>query len=228
MPELRMEKSKKVKEVTEYIIQIYGEPKAGKSTFASNFPDAYFICTEPGHKFLEVYGGDIIHKDWNEVKDTCRHLAKGDHPFKTIVFDTVDNAHEFCSKHVNKTRGIEHESDEGFGKGWAAVQKEFKLVINTLANRGYGVVFISHVSQTERTTKGMKHSYLDNSLSGKARKFINGLSDVILYAHSNDNGDRFLRTKASTTVNAGDRSGLLPEIIEMDYKVFEKGMKGKK
>jgi GTPase SAR1 family protein len=44
----------KVMDFREYKFLIYGDPGSGKSTFASKFPDAIFIPTEPGLNFLEV------------------------------------------------------------------------------------------------------------------------------------------------------------------------------
>jgi hypothetical protein len=197
---------------------IFGQPKSGKSTFASNFEDALFIATESGLKFQTVYGGQHTHSDWNDVKDTVRRICTEDHPFQTIVIDTLDNAFEFCSKHVCKELGISHESDEGYGKGWSAVKKEFKTVIDAIANRGYGVVFISHSKQSEREVRGVKHPYTDNSLTNSAKSYANGLSDFIFYAYIDDDGNRLFRTKGNLNINAGDRSGILPEVIPMDYE----------
>lgn len=220
--ELPTKKSEPVRDLSKYIFQLYGEPKAGKSTFASHFKQAVFICTEPGTKFLTVYGGDHVHKNWDDIKDTARRLCTEDHEFETIVIDTADNAFEMCSKYVLKKEGIQHESDLGYGKGWTAVKKEFKSVIDTLASRGFGLVFISHVKQLEREYRGVKRPYLDNSLSNSAKSYINGLCDFIFYCFLDDDENRLIRTKGNLNINAGDRSGILPEIMPMSYEVLEK------
>ena len=220
--ELPTVKSEPVRDIKKYIIQIYGEPKTGKTTFASKFPGALFILTEPGAKFQRVYGGDKVHKDWKEIRDTVGRLCREDHKFETIVIDTIDNALEFCSDYTNKRGGIEHESDSGFGKGWKAVEKEFKSVFNALANRGFGLVFISHVKQLERETRGIKRPFITNTLTGKGEKYINGLSDFIFYAHMDDDQNRLMRTKANININAGDRTGCLPEVMPLCYETLEK------
>lgn len=225
--ELPTAPSKPVTDIKRYIFQIYGEPKAGKTTFASKFPGALFILTEPGGKFQSVFGGDNIHKDWTEVKDTIRRLCTEDHQFETIVIDTIDNAVEFCAEQVCKENGWSHESDGTYGKGWKAVEKEFKKVINALANRHFGLVFISHVKESERETRGIKRPYINNTLTGKGQKYINGLSDFIFYAFMDDDENRLLRTKANLNVNAGDRSGILPEIIPMDFEILKKELNKK-
>jgi len=48
---------------------------------------------------------------------------------KTIVLDTVDNAYKMCSDYVCKKFKIEHESDLGYGKGYALINNEFQRVI---------------------------------------------------------------------------------------------------
>jgi len=211
---------------------IYGVPKCGKSTFASNFPNALFICTEPGHKFLKVFGGDHVHATWNDIKETVRNLIKEDHDFETVVLDTVDNAWDMCSKHVCKAENISHESDADYGKGWSAVTKEFKLVFNELANRNYGLIFISHEKTMEKETKGLKRSFTDTTLGSAARKYIHGLCDFIFYGYIDDDGKRWLRTKSNDNFNAGDRAGTLPEILPMDFNNFKteltKGLKNVK
>ena len=220
--ELPKKKSEPIRDLSKYIFQLYGEPKAGKSTFASHFKSAVFICTEPGTKFLRVYGGDHVHKDWSDIKDTVKRLCTEDHEFQTVVIDTADNAFDMCGDYVKKREGISHESDLGFGKGWNFVKKEFKQVIDALANRGFGLVFISHVKQLERESRGIKRPYLDNSLSNSAKSYINGLCDFIFYCFLDDDENRLIRTKSNLNINAGDRSGILPEIMPMSYEVLEK------
>lgn len=219
--ELPTKKSEPVKDLRKYIFQLFGSPKAGKSTFASHFKNAVFICTEPGTKFLSVYGGDHVHKDWEDIRDTVRNLCTKDHQFETVVFDTIDNAFELCSRYVCKKEGIEHESDLGFGKGWSAVKKEFKQIIDALANRGFGIVFLSHVKTEEREQRGIKRPYINNSLPASAKTYINGLCDFIFYCFIDDDGNRLMRTKSNINTDAGDRSGILPEVMPMSYDLLE-------
>lgn len=220
--------SEPINDIKKYIFQIYGEPKTGKTTWASQFPGALFILTEPGAKFQRVYGGDKVHKNWAEIRDTVGRLCKEDHQFETVIIDTVDNAWEFCSQHVCKEKGIEHESDEGYGKGWNAVKKEFKSVINALANRNFGLVFVSHVKQSEREIRGIKRPYIDNSLTNSGKNYINGLCDFIFYAYMDDDQNRLIRTKSNININAGDRSGLLPEVMELDFNKLKEELNATK
>lgn len=198
---------------------------------ASAFPDAIFLPTEPGLNFLNVNqicddnGNPVILRNWDDVINAVKALTTTQHNFKTVVIDTIDNAFEFCALHVLKSRGIEHESDEGFGKGWGLIKREFTKVINFLANSGYGIVFISHEKSTQREERGVKREYIDNSLSNQARVYVNGLVDFIFYCYMDDNQNRLMRTKATLNINAKDRSGKLPALMKLDFKELEQSLK---
>lgn len=220
--DLPIKKSQKVTNLQEYTYFIYGEPKVGKTTFCSNFESALFICTEPGHKFQEIY--KVSPTNWTEFKDIARKLYSSKHDFKTIVIDTVDNAYTMCKDYVCKQLHINDPSDLGYGKGFNAVKSEFHSVINGLAQKGFGIIFVSHAQTNEKEVKNVKRSYTDSTLSGSARKVVSGLCDFIFYCYIDDDGTRKFRTKATPNYNAGDRTGKLPEIMNLDYKQLEQAL----
>ena len=220
--ELPTAKSSPVRDIRDYTFLIYGQPKAGKTTFCSNFEGALFIATEPGHKFQEIYKVDP--KNWRDIQMIAKHLLNTEHDFKTIVIDTADNAYKMCGDYVKQKNNIQHESDLGFGKGYALIKDEFMRVINALAQKGFGIVFISHAQTREIEENGIKRAFTDTTLGGSASKVISGLCDFIFYASIDANGKRTIRTKANPSVNAGDRSGKLPEIMPLDFKTLENAL----
>ena len=90
---LPTQKSKPQFSMSNLSMLLYGAPKIGKSTFCSRAEDALFIATEPGLNHLETYNVRV--NSWREFLEVMALIAKGNHPFKTIVIDTVDKLCDF-------------------------------------------------------------------------------------------------------------------------------------
>lgn len=237
-------------------VLLYGPPKIGKTTFASQFPDAVFSECEPGLGELALRKTPCY--SWPAFLEWCNDLrkrAKAESdaaafneaadgivapplpgaPIKTVVIDTVDNAYRYCEEHVLKGLGVDHASDLGYGKGWAAVHSEWHRVITKLASLHYGLVMISHAKTTVVKAKnGSEYDRQVPTLPGKARETVMGLVDVILYCEiaAIDQGDgtvkyrRVMRAKPATTYEAGDRTGKLPATMELSFEAFRKALDG--
>jgi len=215
-------------ELAKQTILLYSQPKLGKSEFSSRFPNAIFFECEPGLNHLEVY--KVPTYTWDDFLAACSLVAKGDHPFKTIVIDTVDNAFKFCSEHICAKHHIEYEGDLGHGKGWSLVKNEWHRVLTRLASLPYGLVLISHAQDKLIETRTGEYTKTQPSLPDRARGVVLGLVDIILYGDTivrkdeagNAIIDRVLRTKPHPTYEAGDRTGKLPEVLPLDYGAFAK------
>jgi len=207
-------------------ILAYGPAKVGKSSFCSHADNALFLATEAGLNHLDVYQIPIT--TWDEFLAACKDIAAGDHPFRTIIIDTLDNSFRMCSEYVCKLHGIKHESDLPYGKGFSLTNSEFHRVLNKLSLLPYGLFLISHAQEKEVESRTGKYNRFMPSLSDKARKIVLGMCDMILFFDieegTDENGNtiqtRVIRTKPTKHYEAGDRSGKLPEVIDMDYGKF--------
>jgi hypothetical protein len=167
---------------------------------------------------------------WEAFLEACKLIAKGDHNFKTIVIDTVDNAFKMCSDYVCAKHGIEYEGDMGHGKGWALVKNEWHRVLTRLASLPYGLILISHAIDKTIETRTGEYTKTTPSLPDRARNVVLGLVDIILFGDSvakkdtagNVTIERVVRTKPHPTYEAGDRTGRLPELLPLDYEQFVK------
>ena len=213
-------------DLNKFKIFLYGSPKIGKSTFASQFEKPLFIATEAGLTALETYQVPVT--KWEDYIEVLKALGSQPHDYKTIVIDTVDNLAKMCSDYICRVNNITHESDLGYGKGFVMAQDTFLKPLSWLSHQDVGLVMISHEknevvkSRTSEVSKSMP------TLTGGYRKIALGLADLILYAHmverANEKGEieqvRVLRTKPSETWEAGDRTGKLPAALPFEYKYF--------
>lgn len=226
--QLPKEKKEKENNTARLTVTLHGPPKIGKTTFISKMDDVLIIATEAGHKHIEAFVHPVT--TWLEFLQTAKLLATEEHQFKGVAIDTVDNLVQLCRTHVLNENKIKDESDFGYGKGYKLVQQEFSRALDKLTLM-MGVWFISHTVEKEiENYLGKKHTKKIPSLPNKQMKYITGLSDCILFAdlEQEDGGkySRVIRCQNSNDWEAGDRSGLLPRTLPLDYNAFKSCFEG--
>ena len=167
---------------------------------------------------------------WDDFLQLGALLAKGDHKYKTLIVDTVGNLYQMCEDFVCTRDGMTDPSDEGFGKGFKRVKKEFHRVILKFQQMGMGVVFIAHAKESVEKSKDISGTLreltlLGPDLPGSGAKVINGMVDNILYFYTGSDGKRWIQTTPTRYVTAGcrgDHKRSLPieEKIPLDFDVF--------
>ena len=189
----------------DYIILITGEKKIGKTSLASHMgPAPFFAMFEPGGKAQSLYQRPI--NSWDDWLVYMRLLRKN-HRFNPVVIDTADMMYRLCFDFVCKRMGIDHPSDEAYGKGWEAVRQEMNLTFNKLGALGKGIILISHSKEAEvKKRDGTSHHLIVPALSGQARDIIEPLVDIWGYYHY-DGDARFLQIQGDDQVSAGHRTG---------------------
>jgi len=216
---------------------IYGVQKIGKSTYASEFEDPFFIATEPGLNFLKTR--DIYCRDWKHFRLIVKKMEK-DFPknFKcgTIVVDRIDTLYSHCFSYVCKKENFHHPSDPDWGRGWDALSKEWTEWISRLALIGPGVVFISLSKTRKVKTNGMEIDRIEPSLPGAAYRSL-GFVDYVFYAGWKDKlgasgkveQQRVLYLKSTRDILAGCRGEpemvkALPETVSFSYKALKRAL----
>lgn len=213
-------------DLADLTVLLYSKQKYGKSTWCAQADQALFLATEAGLNHLETF--QIPIRSWDEILQACAEIATGKHPFKTIIIDTVDNAYRMCTDYVCAKLSIAHESEAGYGRGYAMVNNEFARVLTKLSLLPYGLYLTSHAQEREIETRAGTVTRVMPTLPDKARKIVLGMVDMILYidleATQHDKGDttyrRVVRTKPTVHYEAGDRTGRLPDTLDLDYPTF--------
>ena len=182
---LNIEPHKVSTDLTGYITYIYGAPKTGKTTLATQMPDAILLAFQKGYNTLPgVMAQDIT--SWGEMKQVYRELKKPEvkSKFKSIIVDTIDIAADMCQKYICDQNGITTLGELGFGKGWTFFKNQFSLVFRGLTQLGYAVVFIGH---DKEVLDDNGNRTIRPALTNSTRTIISGMADIIGYAHQDKN-----------------------------------------
>lgn len=201
---LPTEKTKPAGSLSAFSTLLYGHEKIGKTTLAGEFPDAFFMFCEPGGKDLKLHARSI--PDWRTFKAYMAELDKHPKRFQTVVVDTVDLAYKFCEEYTCAKLGIDHPSDEDWGKGWGAVRKEFELAMARLVGAHRGILFVSHAKEvTLKKRGGGEVTKTIPSMSNAARTIIEPMVDIWVAYEYGDQGVRQLRVRGNAEIAAGTR-----------------------
>lgn len=223
--------------MNELIWFIYGPPGIGKSTFVSKCKDTLFLSTDQGLRFLNVYKRPLA--SWQDFKKYIKLLRETKPKrYKAIAIDTIDIVFKMCRKYVLDKRGLEHQSDEQWGKAYDLVNTEFELTMAKLCNLPYGIFFISHAKEIEIRGRAVRTNKIVPTLINQAYKAIAPMADIITYmgfdekAADSEDGRRKMFFQPQETIEAKDRTSKLPETLWVNegegFNLVENWLTGKK
>jgi len=219
-------------------ILIFGPEGIGKSTFASNFPEALFIDTEGSTKHLDVAR---LPKptSWAMLMDEVKYVRDTPDICKTLVIDTLDWAERMCIDSVcakSKKDGLESFS---YGKGYVYVAEEFGRLLNLLEeviDRGVNVLGTAHAKMRkfEQPDEMGAYDRWEMKLSKNVAPLAKEWSDALLFAnykvmviaaddkgkkHKAQGGKRIMYTAHHPCWDAKNRLGL-PEELPLDFSAL--------
>ena len=132
---------------------IYGPPGMGKTTLASEFPDAVFLQCEDGTPSdVELLSFGKLNS-FGEVMDALAQLYSEPHEYKTLVVDSITEFQRFvwaetCARGDEKGNPKDQIEHFGYGKGYVfalRVWQEFLDGVNALRrDRGMTIILIAH------------------------------------------------------------------------------------
>lgn len=210
------------RDLSGYITYVYGAPKTGKTTLATQMGKALLLAFEPGYHALPgVYAQDIT--SWSEMKQVYRELKKPEVRalYDAVIVDTIDIAADRCKKFICSQNGIEDLGDLGYGKGWTKFKDEFNEIFRGLTQLGYAVFFIGHDKEVTITgNDGKDKMVIRPALSNSVKTVIAGMSDIYGYAHQKNAGEMSVLTLRSTdgSIECGCRFKYIQEEIPMSYQ----------
>jgi len=136
-------------------ITILADAGLGKTTLASTFPNPIFIRAENGLSAIpeehRPFAMDVL-QSTDDLWAQLGELITEDHPFKTLVIDSVTKLETMFGQSVlasdsNKPKSL-NQAMGGYGAGYAAVAKMHQDVRaaaeELIRNKGMHIVFIAH------------------------------------------------------------------------------------
>ena len=213
-----------------YSVFFYGEPKSGKTTIASKFPDALLLAFEKGYNALAGVMAQPINS-WAEFIKVQRQLKdeKVKEKFSTIIIDTADIAYSYCEKYVCANNGVDTIADIGYGKGYALVGNEFDEKLRSIVQMDYGLVIISHATdKTFKNEAGVEYNQIVPTLGNKPRNIVSRMCDIIGYSRAVQDAEGKTSTKlfmrGTPRYVAGSRFKYTPDYIDFNYKSLVKAI----
>ena len=212
---------------------IYGPEGIGKSTLASQFPDAVFIDFEQGTDTMDVarfenpthFDGLILLLKSIAQEDVC----------KTVVLDTADKLESLITDHLCEVNDWKNIEDPGYGKGYTYLAQKWLEVLKAcdeVIDSGKNIVIVAHAAMRkfEQPDEMGAYDRWELKLSKKTAPLIKEWADMVLFMNYKNNivedpktkskkavgGKRIMYATHSPTYDAKNRFGL-PDSMDADF-----------
>ncbi len=226
-----------------YRVLLMGPEGIGKSTFAADAEAPIVLDCEGSTDEIDIPRCGM---DDGSAPATYAHalhciewLATNDHPFKTLVVDTVDWLNAWIEAHVCEKAGWDSIEAPGYGKGQVAAAEEWRRFLARLErlqrDKRMHVLLLGHAHVKRYTPpEGDGYDRFDLKMPEKCAALVREWSKACLFAQLEvvgaenkkdkkvrgiSTGRRVLRTEENAAVRAKNRFDL-PPIITFDRRAF--------
>lgn len=189
-----------------YSVLIHGEKKIGKTDLSLQGGRTLLLqCDPPQLAYRRL---EILCKDWTILRKSIKALAALDinkFPYDRVCIDGIGTAFDRCQTYICQKLGIEHPSDEDWGKGWNELTKEFTAMIDMFLSLSCGRWFLCHSEWKEKDTRrNIKITHLQPLMTTRCAAIVNGKVDQIM-AYDYEGTRRVLIIRGDESIAAGGR-----------------------
>ena len=213
-----------------YSVFFYGDPKTGKTTISTKFPNHLLLAFQKGFNAIPGAMAQPINS-WAQFKKVLRQLKEPEvkEKFETIIIDTADVAYDYCQKYIcaNAKRadggfGVDNISDIPYGKGFGMVGQEFDECLRSIVQMDYGLVMISHATdKTFTDEQGHEINKIVPTLDRRAKNIVSRMVDIYGYSRvvTNEKGENITKLfmRGTPRYEAGSRFKYTPDYIDFTY-----------
>ena len=204
-------------------VWLYGKVMSGKTTFASQFEDAYIISTDGNAEYTFEPEKILRVRDYKELNEAIAKL-KTIKP-KWVIVDTTSYLIDYLRFYWCDKNKVEHESEIAY-KGYTMLRSFLWESIFTIANTFDNVMFISHEQEIiEKNKFGREISKFQPVFEEKLRDQMSGLMGIIartVKSISEDGTARYeLHISNSDDEFGGSRLAIKSTAIPLTKKDFD-------
>lgn len=214
-----------------YNILIYGDSGTGKTTLAGSadavpsMRPVLFVDIEGGteslkHSYPEVQTVRV--QTWKEMQAVYDALYSDDHPFRTVVMDSLTEIQKFNMYTIMNDLAQKRpdlDPDVPGMREWGKNLEQIRKMVRGFRDLPMHTIFTALAKDDKNARTGFVTT--KPSLSGKMADEVAGFLDVVAYYYVKQIGDgsdaefkRLLLTQKTDAQVAKDRTGKLPMIIE--------------
>ena len=173
--------------------------------------------TSLAHLYPDVH--TIRIKNFQDLADAYDTLFDGDHPYKTVVVDSLTEVQKFGMYHImERTIAADGNRDPdlpGIGE-WGKNTNQIEKFVRAFRDLPVNTIFTALKLEDRNPRTGVTTTL--PSLSGKLARNVSALVDVVAYYYikklaEDDSFHRLLLTTKTEEIVAKDRSDNLPAVI---------------
>lgn len=211
-------------------VLFYGPSKVGKTTLVCSGPQPVLLLdAEGGSRFLRrkkvVWSNPLMEppdmtdhevcvvfvRDFASLDNVYTWLHSGKHPFRTVAIDSISEAQQRC---VDAIAGQNQMTQPDWGTLLRRISALVRGYRDLLIHPLNPVDCVAFTAMERVNPMGVHAPYLQGAIASVLSYYL----DIVCYygVSSNEEGAavRKLLTKPHPQFVAGDRPGMLPEVIE--------------
>jgi phage nucleotide-binding protein len=200
---------------------IFGVPGVGKTVFCASAADSphgkkvLFIDVEGGtrsisdRKDVDVFRPSEI----GEVKEVWDFLNDGEHEYKTIVIDTLNELQKVGLRDILRTaKDPEWPGLQDWGKSTEQMTRLVRAFRDLGQEQGINILFTAHANEQKDEVTGAV--LIRPNLTPKATEAVCGIVDMVGYMRMTREGKRELLLRPTNTIVAKYRQPLTGPQLE--------------